>query len=112
MTHKLKMSEDQVIDAAGKAVALAKSLVPRVEFSAEDATRSDWDFLVRMASIAIESGADVINLPDTVGYSTPNEIRDMFAYVIKNTPGAEKAVFFQPQSQRPWPCGRQCPGGG
>ncbi|HOJ67905.1 MAG TPA: 2-isopropylmalate synthase [Candidatus Hydrogenedentes bacterium] len=82
MEHKLRMSPEQVLEAADKAVRLAKSLVPRVEFSAEDATRSEWDFLVKLTRVAIEAGADVINLPDTVGYTTPDEIREMFRYVI------------------------------
>ncbi len=93
MTHKLRMEREQVLVAADKAVRLAKRLIPRVEFSAEDSTRSDWDFLVEMVKIAIAAGADVINLPDTVGYTTPNEIRDMFKYVIANAPGSDKVVF-------------------
>ncbi len=93
MEHKLRMSRQQVLDAAGKAVSLAKSLLPRVEFSAEDATRSDWDFLVEVTKVAIGAGADVINLPDTVGYTTPDEIREMFRYVIANVPDSGKAVF-------------------
>jgi len=82
MEHKLRMSPEQVLDATGNAVRLAKKRIPRVEFSAEDATRSEWDFLVRLTRVAIEAGADVINLPDTVGYTTPDEIREMFRYVI------------------------------
>jgi len=93
LEHKLRMGRNEVIDAAGAAVRLAKKLNPRVEFSAEDATRSDLDFLVAVVRAAVEAGADVINLPDTVGYTTPNEIRHMFAYVIKNVPGSEKVVF-------------------
>ncbi len=93
MKYKLRMSPEQVLDAAAAAVARAKRQVPRVEFSAEDATRSDWEFLAQVSTAAIEAGADVINLPDTVGYTTPDEIRDMFRYVIANVKGAEKAVF-------------------
>src|SRR5690606_35005955 len=93
LEHKLRMSRQQVLDAAGEAVTLAKSLVSRVEFSAEDATRSDLDYLVEITKVAIAAGADVINLPDTVGYTTPGEIRHMFEYVIANVPGSEKAVF-------------------
>ncbi len=93
MKYKLRMSPEQVLDAAAAAVARAKRQVPRVEFSAEDATRSDWEFLAQVSTAAIEAGADVINLPDTVGYTTPDEIRDMFRYVIANAKGAEKAVF-------------------
>ncbi len=93
LEHKLRMSREQVLDAAGEAVRLAKSLTGRVEFSAEDATRSDWDYLVQISKVAIEAGADVINLPDTVGYTTPDEIRGMFQHVIANTPGADQVVF-------------------
>ncbi len=93
LEHKLRMTRPQVLEAADKAVRLAKSLVPRVEFSAEDATRSDWDYLVEMTKVAIAAGADVINLPDTVGFTTPNEIRDMFRYVISHVPDSGNVVF-------------------
>ncbi len=93
LEHKLRMSRGEVLAAAGRAVARAKGLVPVVEFSAEDATRSDWDYLVEVTRVVIAAGADVVNLPDTVGYTTPDEIREMFRYVIKNAPGADKVVF-------------------
>ena len=93
LEHKLRMTHAEVLESAGEAVRLAKSLTPRVEFSAEDATRSDWDYLVKVATAVIAAGADVVNLPDTVGYSTPDEIREMFRYVIANTPGSEGVVF-------------------
>lgn len=93
MEHKLRLTPAQVVDAAAAAVRKAKSLIPRVEFSAEDATRSDWDFLVEVTEAAIAAGADVINLPDTVGYTTPEEIRNMFRYVISKAKGTEKVIF-------------------
>lgn len=93
LEHKLRMSREQVIDRAGEAVRLAKSLIDRVEFSAEDATRSDLDYLVQVVKAAIEAGADVINLPDTVGYTTPREIEHMFRYVREHVPGADQVVF-------------------
>ncbi|HEX72127.1 MAG TPA: 2-isopropylmalate synthase, partial [Candidatus Hydrogenedentes bacterium] len=93
MEHKLRMTREQVLEAAAAAVARAKKQIPRVEFSAEDATRSDWEFLAQIAGVAIEAGADVVNLPDTVGYTTPDEIREMFRYVIANAKGAENVVF-------------------
>ena len=93
LEHKLRMSRQEVIDNAAKAVTLAKGLVERVEFSAEDATRSDLDFLAQVAKAAVEAGADVINLPDTVGYTTPGEIRAMFEHVIAQVPGSDKVVF-------------------
>jgi len=93
LEHKLRMSREQVLEAAHKAVSLAKRLVPRVEFSAEDATRSDLAFLAEVAKVAVEAGADVVNLPDTVGYTTPGEIRNMFETVIAAVPGSENVVF-------------------
>jgi len=93
MEHKLRMTREQVLEAVDKAVRLAKSLIPRVEFSTEDGTRSDWDFLVEVAKVAVAAGADVINLPDTVGYTTPDEIRSMFQYVISRVPDSGKVVF-------------------
>ncbi len=93
MQYKLKMTPKQVLERAREAVKLAKKLIPRVEFSAEDATRSKWDFLVDLSKVAIDAGADVINLPDTVGYITPSEIRDMFAYVIDKVNPPEGVIF-------------------
>lgn len=93
MEHKLRMNRGQVLESAVAAVRRAKQLIPRVEFSAEDATRSDWAFLAQVAEAAIEAGADVINLPDTVGYTTPDEIREMFRYVIAHAKGADQVVF-------------------
>lgn len=93
MEHKLRMTRQQVLENAAAAVARAKKQIPCVEFSAEDATRSDWDFLAQVASAAIAAGADVINLPDTVGYTTPDEIREMFRYVIANAKGSDKVIF-------------------
>ena len=93
LEHKLRMTRDQVLEQAGKGVRLAKRLIGRVEFSAEDATRSDLDYLVAITKVAIEAGASVINLPDTVGYTTPGEIEEMFRYVIANTPGSDRVVF-------------------
>lgn len=93
MKYKLKMTPKEVLERAREAVKLAKSLIPRVEFSAEDATRSQWDFLVELTKVAIDAGADVINLPDTVGYITPSEMRDMFAYVIDKVQPPENIIF-------------------
>jgi 2-isopropylmalate synthase len=93
MEYKLKMTPEQVLEDAEGAVKLAKSLCERVEFSAEDATRSDWDFLVQVSQKAIDAGADVINLPDTVGYTTPAEIKGMFEHVIGNVNNAGHVIF-------------------
>ena len=91
--HKLRMTRERVLENADRAVRFAKSLIGRVEFSAEDATRSDWDYLVQITKVAIDAGADVINLPDTVGYTTPPEIQQMFEYVIAKTPGSDTVIF-------------------
>ncbi|GMW02225.1 MAG: 2-isopropylmalate synthase [Candidatus Hydrogenedentota bacterium] len=93
LEHKLKMTRQQVLDRAGESVRLAKSLIGRVEFSAEDASRSDLDYLAEVTRVAIEAGADVINLPDTVGYTTPGEIEEMFRYVISKNAAAKHVVF-------------------
>lgn len=93
LKHKLRMERPEVIENAVKAVTLAKKHISRVEFSAEDATRSDWNFLVEIVRAVVDAGADVINLPDTVGYTTPQEIRGMFEHIIKNVPGSDKVVF-------------------
>ncbi|HZH93375.1 MAG TPA: 2-isopropylmalate synthase, partial [Tissierellaceae bacterium] len=73
MEYKLKMTPQQVADRAEEMVAYAASLCPEVEFSAEDATRSDTDFLAEIFDRVIQAGAKIINIPDTVGYTTPDE---------------------------------------
>lgn len=77
MEYKLKMKPDEVIKRAVNAVSYAKSLVDSVEFSCEDACRSDMSFLKEIISAVIESGAEIVNIPDTVGYRLPNEIAEM-----------------------------------
>jgi 2-isopropylmalate synthase len=93
MEYKLKMTPDQVLEKTAKMTAYAKKYCSNIEFSAEDATRSDPDFLCKVVEIAINNGANTINLPDTVGYTTPGEMRNLIEYVIKNTPNSDKAVF-------------------
>ena len=75
LEKKLNMTRDQCIDAAAESVRFARAHVDDVEFSAEDALRSDVDFLCRVIEAVIQAGATTINLPDTVGYSTPNDMR-------------------------------------
>jgi 2-isopropylmalate synthase len=86
LEYKLKMSREQALDRAAESVRLARNYTDDVEFSPEDATRTDPDFLVQMVRIAIEAGATVINMPDTVGYSTPEEYGAMFRRVRKEIP--------------------------
>ena len=93
LEHKLKMSRDEVIKAAVQAVKYAKSFTDNVEFSAEDGSRSDRDFLCRMFEAAIEAGATTVNLPDTVGYAMPDEFGQLIAYVREHTPNINKAVL-------------------
>jgi 2-isopropylmalate synthase len=93
MHHKLRKSPEEVIAMTEKAVRLARSFVPEVEFSAEDATRSDWDFLCQVFGVAIAAGATTINIPDTVGYSTPTEFAGLVRYVIEHTAGIDRAII-------------------
>jgi 2-isopropylmalate synthase len=81
LEYKLKMSRQQALDQAAESVRLARTFVDDVEFSPEDATRSDRDFLIEIVRTAIEAGATTINMPDTVGYTTPEEYGQMFREV-------------------------------
>ena len=84
MQYKLKMSEQEVLSAIAQMVAYARKLSPQVEFSAEDAMRSDPQFLAKAVDAAIRAGAQVINIPDTVGYATPAEMASMIGYLKQN----------------------------
>lgn len=93
MEYKLRMTPDQVLEAAASMTARARRYCANVEFSAEDATRSDWEFLARVISAAIANGATTVNIPDTVGYTTPAEMQALFEYLREHVEGAEKAIF-------------------
>jgi 2-isopropylmalate synthase len=93
LNYKLKMTREQVIETAVEAVKYAKSFTDNVEFSAEDGSRSDRDFLCRVFEAVIAGGATTINLPDTVGYAVPEEFSDLVTYVIDQTPNIDKAIF-------------------
>jgi len=93
MTYKLRKSKDEVLKLAVEAVRLARSLVDDVEFSAEDATRSDWGFLRDIYTAVIEEGATTINIPDTVGYTVPEEFKNLIEYLIQNVPNIDRAVI-------------------
>ncbi len=86
MKDKLHMSEEEVLMKVRSMVKYAKSLCEDIEFSLEDATRTDKEFMVKVITIAIESGANVINIPDTVGYIVPNEYRNIINYIKNNVP--------------------------
>ncbi len=93
LKYKLKMNREEVVKAAVEAVRHAKSYTDNVEFSAEDGSRSDRDFLCQVFEAAIAAGATTINLPDTVGYAVPDEFSDMVRYIRENTPNIDQAVF-------------------
>ena len=93
MEYKLKKSPDQVVDIAVDAVKYAKEKFPLVQWSAEDAFRSDKEFLVRIINKVIEAGATIINVPDTVGYATPAEYGALFKYLKENVTGVDKVKF-------------------
>lgn len=89
MKYKLNMSEDKVLKKAEESVAYAKTLCEDIEFSAEDAYRSDKEFLIKVFEKVIEAGATVINIPDTVGYALPSNYYDFIKSIIENTKGIE-----------------------
>jgi 2-isopropylmalate synthase len=92
MHYKLSMTKDEVLKTAVEAVKYARSFTDNIEFSAEDASRSDRDFLCKVFEAAIEAGASTINIPDTVGYAIPMEFSDLVKYVMSHTPNINKAV--------------------
>ena len=93
MEYKLKMKPQQVIDAAVKAVKIAKEYTDDVEFSAEDAVRSDLDFLTKIFTAVIDAGATTINIPDTVGYSVPSAWYERISSIIRSVPNGSKVVW-------------------
>jgi len=92
MEKKLRMTPEQVVEAAVAAVKRAKKYVSDVEFYAEDAFRSDPDFLVKIIEKVIDAGATVVNIPDTVGYATPWEYGELISYVMKTVKNIDKAI--------------------
>ncbi|HWJ03923.1 MAG TPA: 2-isopropylmalate synthase, partial [Verrucomicrobiae bacterium] len=92
MQYKLRKTREEVLGDAVEAVRYAKSLCPDVEFSAEDASRSEVDFLCRVFEAAIDAGANVINIPDTVGYATPDEFGAFITEIMAKTPNISNAV--------------------
>ena len=93
MREKLKKTPDEVLSAIKDSIGYASSLCSDVEFSAEDATRSDREFLLKAVNAAIDAGATVINLPDTVGYSLPEEYAEMFEFITKNANRRDGVIF-------------------
>ncbi|MBI5350622.1 MAG: 2-isopropylmalate synthase [Chloroflexi bacterium] len=92
MKYKLKMDPEQVIERAAEMVAYAKNFCDDVEFSPEDAGRSDPEFLYVVLTEVIKAGATTLNIPDTVGYTTPDEFGNLIAGIMKNVKGIEKCI--------------------
>ena len=93
LTRKLHISREECLAAAVDGVKRARQYTDNVQFSAEDATRSDMDFLCRVVEAVIAAGASTVNLPDTVGYATPDELGEFFRTILGRVPNADRAVF-------------------
>ncbi|MBN2063083.1 MAG: 2-isopropylmalate synthase [Deltaproteobacteria bacterium] len=93
LEHKLKLNREQVIQRTVESVKYAKTLSDNVEFSAEDASRSDRDYLCKVFGAAVEAGATTVNIPDTVGYAMPEEFGSLVSYIKDHTPNIHKAVI-------------------
>ncbi len=93
MEHKLRMTPDQVVEAAVAAVRMARQYTDDIEFSPEDAGRSDPDFLCRIIEAVIAEGATTINIPDTVGYNVPHQFGALIKDLIERIPNSDKAIF-------------------
>jgi len=93
MKSKLRMTEDQVVEQAVAAVKRARGFTDNVEFSPEDAGRSEFDFLCRVIESVIKAGANTINIPDTVGYNIPHQFGSLVGRLIENIPNSDQAIF-------------------
>lgn len=93
LAHQMRKSEEEVLEIITATVTQARNLIEDIEWSAMDATRTPIDYLCRCVEAAIKAGATTINLPDTVGYATPDEYRAMFKAVRERVPNADKAIF-------------------
>lgn len=87
--YKLKKSKEEILEIVREMVSYAKTLIDDIEFSAEDATRTEKEYLAKVYEVAIEAGATTLNVPDTVGYITPNEMYDLIKYLKENVKGIE-----------------------
>jgi len=90
---KLRITRDQALDQAAESVRLARSFTEDVEFSTEDGTRSDPEFLLKMITVAVQAGATTINIPDTVGFTTPEEYAAIFRLVKARVPGIDDIIL-------------------
>ncbi len=93
LEYKLKISREQVLELIKSSVSLARNLCPQVDWSPEDATRSDRDFLFKAIEVAINAGANTINIPDTVGYTTPEEYYHLILAIKNNVSNIDKAII-------------------
>ncbi|MEC4675545.1 MAG: 2-isopropylmalate synthase [Nitrospirota bacterium] len=93
LKYKLRMDRAAVLEAAVHAVGYARKYTDDVEFSAEDATRSDWDYLCRITEAVINAGAGTVNIPDTVGYTVPQEYSELIGYLFDKVPNIDRAVI-------------------
>ncbi len=91
--HKLNMAKGEIIHTAIEGVRYARSLCEDIEFSPEDASRTELEFLAEVVEAVIAAGATTINVPDTVGYTVPEEFHEVFSYLKKNVKGADRVVF-------------------
>ena len=91
--HKLKMAKEEILNSAASAVRLARELCDDVEFSPEDASRTELEYLAEVVSAAIEAGAKTINIPDTVGYTVPGEFDKLFRYLKEHVAGIDDIVL-------------------
>jgi len=93
LRFKLRLSREEVLESAIRAVKKARRFTDDVEFSAEDATRSDWDFLCMVTEEVIKAGANTVNIPDTVGYAIPQEFGELIEYLMNKVPNIDKATI-------------------
>lgn len=93
LEYKLRITREQALDQAAESVKQALTYTNDVEFSTEDGTRTDPDFLVKMITVAVQAGAKTINIPDTVGYTTPAEYEALFRMVRERVPGSENVIY-------------------
>jgi len=90
LQHKLHLTREEALEEAVWAVKKARNYTNEVEFSAEDATRTDWEYLSQIYAAVIEAGATTLNIPDTVGYTIPEEMKELILYLLEHTPGMDK----------------------
>jgi 2-isopropylmalate synthase len=93
LEYKLRMTREQVIERVDRMVKFAKGFTSDVEFSAEDATRSDWQYLSQVVTTAIAAGATTVNIPDTVGYTTPDEYAALMEHLLTTVPNIDRAII-------------------